>query len=104
MLELCGYPSPTGPALAIMPPPIVKPEFLVQGIPASRGIAYGPAFIYLKSDVEVPSYLIAAEKRGEEAIRFEQAILATREQIQGIRNEVEANLGAHEARIFDAHL
>ena len=67
MLELCGYPSPTGPALAIMPPPIVKPEFLVQGIPASRGIAYGPAFIYLKSDVEVPSYLIAAEKRGEEA-------------------------------------
>lgn len=104
MLEFCGYPSPTGPALAIMPPPIVKPEFFVQGIPASRGIAYGPAFIYLKSDVEVPSYLIAAEKRGEEAIRFEQAILATREQIQGIRNEVEANLGADEARIFDAHL
>lgn len=79
-------------------------EFQVQGISASLGIAYGPAFLYVKDDVEVPSYLVAKEKRAAEVTRFDHAILRTREQIQQIRDEVEKNLGPDEARIFDAHL
>ena len=81
-----------------------KTETLVQGISASQGIAYGQAFLYLQSDVEVPSYQVEPEKRMQEIARFDQAILVTRQQIQKIMSEVDKNLGADEAQIFDAHL
>jgi phosphoenolpyruvate-protein phosphotransferase (PTS system enzyme I) len=87
-----------------MPSSSSKPEFSVQGIAASRGIAYGQAFLYLTSDVEVPLYVVDADKRQAEIDRFDQALLHTRGQLQRIRDEVEVNLGAEEARIFDAHL
>jgi phosphoenolpyruvate-protein phosphotransferase (PTS system enzyme I) len=81
-----------------------KTETLVQGIAASQGIAYGQSFLYLQSDVEVPSYQVEPEKRMQEIARFDQAILVTRQQIQKIMSEVDKNLGAEEAQIFDAHL
>ena len=81
-----------------------KIETIVQGIAASQGIAYGQIFLYLQSDVEVPSYQVEAIKRLDEISRFDQAILVTRQQIQKIMAEVDKNLGPDEARIFDAHL
>lgn len=84
--------------------PSKKNEIVVQGISASQGIAYGPVFVYLQSDVEVPSYVVDPAKRMEEIARFEQALLLTRQQISKIQGEVEKNLGPDEARIFDAHL
>ncbi len=81
-----------------------KTELILQGISASNGIAYGPVFLYIKSDVEIPTYEVDADKRIEEIARFEHALLVTRQQIQKIQDEVEKNLGADEARIFDAHL
>ncbi len=79
-------------------------EIVVQGISASQGIAYGTVFVYLQSDVEVPSYQVDLEKRIEEIARFDQALLTTRQQIAKIQDEVEKNLGKAEALIFDAHL
>lgn len=81
-----------------------KKETIVHGISASQGIAYGQVFLYIQSDVEIPSYQVDADKRIEEIARFEHALLITRQQIQKIQDEVEKNLGADEARIFDAHL
>jgi phosphoenolpyruvate-protein phosphotransferase (PTS system enzyme I) len=81
-----------------------KPEFVVQGISASDGIAYGEIFLYLQTELEVPEYRVDAAKRVAEIGRFEQALVATRQQISKIKNEVEKNLGPDEARIFDAHL
>ncbi len=81
-----------------------KPETMVQGIAASQGIAYGQAFLYIQSDVEVPAYQVETDKHADEIARFEQAILVTRQQIQKIMSEVDKNLGSEEARIFDAHL
>ncbi len=81
-----------------------KSEVTVQGISASQGIAYGPIFVYIQSDVEVPEYQVDPEKRLDEVARFEQALVETRHQIQKIQGEVEKNLGSDEARIFDAHL
>jgi phosphotransferase system enzyme I (PtsI) len=81
-----------------------KNEIVVQGIAASQGISYGPVFVYIESNVEVPSYQVEPEKRIEEIARFEKALLATRQQIAKIQDEVEKNLGDDEARIFDAHL
>ncbi|MCX6952158.1 MAG: phosphoenolpyruvate--protein phosphotransferase [Verrucomicrobia bacterium] len=76
----------------------------MQGIAASQGIAYGQIFVYIQSDVEVPSYQVEAEKRIEEVSRFDRALITTRQQISKIQGEVEKNLGAEEALIFDAHL
>src|SRR3954471_7135293 len=81
-----------------------KNEIVVQGIAASQGIAYGQVFVYIQSDVEVPSYQVEPDKRLEEVARFDQALLVTRQQIAKIQDEVEKNLGAEEALIFDAHL
>ena len=81
-----------------------KNETTVQGIAASQGIAYGQVFVYIQSDVEVPSYQVELEKRPDEVARFEKALLVTRQQIAKIQDEVEKNLGSEEALIFDAHL
>jgi len=70
-----------------------KQEIVVQGISASQGIAYGTVFVYLQSDVEVPSYQVDGEKRIEEVARFDKALLTTRQQIAKIQDEVEKNLG-----------
>lgn len=84
--------------------PRAKTEITVQGIAASQGIAYGQIFVYLQSDVEVPSYQVEPEKRIDEVARFDRALVLTRQQISKIKNEVEKNIGPEEAAIFDAHL
>jgi phosphotransferase system enzyme I (PtsI) len=84
--------------------PNTKEELIVQGISASQGIAYGQIFVYLKSEVEIPSYQVDSDKRIDEIARFDKALLVTRQQIAKIQDEVEKNLGKNEALIFDAHL
>ena len=72
--------------------PRAKPEITVAGIPASQGIAYGQIFVYLQSDVEVPSYQVEPEKRIDEVARFDRALVVTRQQISKIKSEVEKNI------------
>ena len=81
-----------------------KEEILVQGIGASQGIAYGQIFVYIRSDVEIPSYQVDTARRIDEVARFDRALVLTRQQITRIKNEVEKNIGPEEAAIFDAHL
>jgi phosphoenolpyruvate-protein phosphotransferase len=81
-----------------------KNEIVVHGIAASQGIAYGQVFVYIQSNVEVPSYQVEPERRAAEVARFDKALLVTRQQIAKIQAEVEKNLGKEEALIFDAHL
>src|SRR4029077_21228275 len=81
-----------------------KKEVTVHGIAASQGIAYGEVFVYIQSDVEVPSYQVEPEPRIDEVARFDKELLLTRQQIAKIQDEVEKNLGPEEALIFDAHL
>lgn len=81
-----------------------KNEVTVQGIAASQGISYGQIFVYVQSDVAVPSYQVEPERRIDEVARFDRALVVTRQQISKIKNEVEKNIGPEEAAIFDAHL
>jgi phosphotransferase system enzyme I (PtsI) len=85
-----------------MEPP-AKSEFTIQGIAASRGIAYGQVFLYLQSELEIPRYTVDPDKRVAEIARFEQALLVTRQQISQVQAQVAKNLGEQEALIFDAH-
>ncbi len=80
-----------------------KSEIIVQGLAASRGIAYGQVFLYLQSELEIPRYTVDADKRVAEIARFEQALIVTRKQIAKIRDQVSKNLSEEEALIFDAH-
>jgi phosphotransferase system enzyme I (PtsI) len=83
--------------------PNTKSELVVQGIPASKGIAYGQVFLYLQSELEIPRYTVDADKRAAEVARFEQALVVTRQQISQIQAQVTKNLSEEEALIFDAH-
>jgi phosphotransferase system enzyme I (PtsI) len=80
-----------------------KTEIVVQGIAASKGIAYGQVFLYLQSELEVPRYTVDADKRVAEIARFEQALVTTRQQIAQVQQQVRRNLSEEEALIFDAH-
>ncbi|MBN2069759.1 MAG: phosphoenolpyruvate--protein phosphotransferase [Opitutales bacterium] len=80
-----------------------KEERILKGIPASPGVAHGPAFLFLKKELEIPSYQVPEDRREEEISRFEAAIVETRKQINTIRSEIEEKLGEDEAQIFDAH-
>ncbi len=74
------------------------------GIAASPGIAHGPVSLLRQREITVPSYRIRPDRMSEEIKRFENSLIATRKQIQEIRDEVQQSLGESEARIFDAHL
>jgi phosphotransferase system enzyme I (PtsI) len=78
-------------------------ELIIQGIAASKGIAYGQVFLYLQSELEVPRYTVDADKRVAEVARFEQSLVTTRQQISQIQALVTKNLSEEEALIFDAH-
>ncbi len=83
--------------------PSAQSELVIQGIAASKGIAYGQVFLYLQSELEIPRYTVDADKRGAEITRFEQALIVTRQQISQIQAQVTKNLSEEEALIFDAH-
>jgi phosphotransferase system enzyme I (PtsI) len=80
-----------------------KPEITIQGLAASKGIAYGQVFLYLQSELEIPRYTVDPDKRVAEIARFEQALILTRKQIASIQEQVSKNLSEEEALIFDAH-
>ena len=83
--------------------PNAKSELVIQGIAASKGIAYGQVFLYLQSELEILRYTVDPDKRPAEIARFEQALVVTRQQISKIQAQVTKNLGEEEALIFDAH-
>ncbi len=79
-------------------------EVEYTGIAASPGIAHGPVSLLREKKISVPKYKVSSNRLEKETERFDNALLATREQIQAIRDEVKNSLGEDEARIFDAHL
>lgn len=81
-----------------------KEQIVLRGVAASPGVAHGPAFVFMKSEVEVTSYSIPESHIESEKNRFERAIYQTRRQILDLRDQVASRLGEEEAAIFDAHL
>lgn len=79
-------------------------EIVLKGIPASPGICHGNAMLFAQNHVEIPIYDLHPEDIAKEKERFEKALIATREEIIEIRDQVSKSLGEGEALIFDAHL
>ncbi len=74
----------------------------MTGLPASPGVAVGPARRFRTPELEVPD----DPGRGPELERgaFEAAIEATRRDVEAQRRSVAGRAGAYRAAIFDAHL
>ena len=77
------------------------PEKILKGIPASEGIAIGPAYCYAQPELRIPVRLPEAAEREMERFQFarEQAHV----ELQGLYESVKARVGEHEACIFEAH-
>jgi phosphotransferase system enzyme I (PtsI) len=81
-----------------------KQEFIFRGIAVSPGVVHGRACLLSRLEPEIPSYPIDSDQVHEEIARFEDAIMATRQQIANLRDQVSQKLSEAEAQIFDAHL
>lgn len=77
------------------------PEKKCKGIPASDGIAVGPAFCYIPAELAVP--VCAAGSADEEISRFGAARERARVELQGLYEAIEKRAGSEEASIFLAH-
>ena len=82
----------------------VKPERCYQGIPVAPGIVEGTVFLHLTSTEQIPFRRIKEEEIATEIRRFEEALLATQEEILEIQQRIATLIGESNADLFDAHL
>lgn len=87
-----------------MTEPAVKEEIVLKGIGVSPGVAVGEAYFIAPETVRHVERDITEADIPREVVRFEQALVATRQQIREIQQKVGQALGAQNASIFDAHL
>ena len=71
------------------------------GIAASRGIAIGPAFRFRRADLRFERHTV--EDPAAEWVRFQAALETAREQLADVYAKAEAESGAEQAAIFQAH-
>lgn len=76
-------------------------EHILKGIPASDGIAIGPAYCYAQPKLSIPARV--PESIEHEMARFESACEQARRELSSLYTSVEARAGKQEASIFDAH-
>lgn len=77
---------------------------ILQGVPASPGIAIGKAFLYDKEDLGVQERPILPDEIDSEIERFRVALSEIGQELSVTRDRIERELGGEAARIFDAHL
>ena len=79
-------------------------ELRFKGIPASPGIAIGPANLFRKATPSIDERAIVAEDVLAETNRLEHSLARSRKELQKILTFAETKLGTEEAKIFEAQL
>ncbi len=79
-------------------------ERLFRGIAAAGGVVHARVLVLRQAAPEVAQRTIPEDGIEAERLRFQEALLETRRQIQKIQHKVSEAMGAQEAGIFDAHL
>jgi len=77
---------------------------IIHGIPGSQGIAIKKAYVFIENKPVVDRQHIVSEQIEGELTKLQQAMAASKQQIRGIRDKTEAQMGAEHAAIFDAHI
>jgi phosphotransferase system enzyme I (PtsI) len=79
-------------------------EVRFHGVGVAPGIARGVVYIHHPDDEEPAKHSIDDSEIGNEIVRFESALVATRAQILEMQQRIAEAIGAKDASIFDAHL
>lgn len=79
-------------------------ERVLKGIPVSAGVCHGKAFLLRRAEVSIPQHEVPESEVPNQIHRFEQALIATRQEILDVQKQVTNALGAKDASIFEAHL
>jgi phosphotransferase system enzyme I (PtsI) len=79
-------------------------ELELKGVGVSPGIISGPAFVLAPEDESVVVRDITPADVPHELHRYEQALVATRQQIRDLQHRMTESLGKESAEIFEAHL
>lgn len=87
-----------------MIPSIIPTEVVLRGIPAAPGIAFGPAYLFRRSEQAVEERRLAPPDVDAELLRLEGAIERSKKELTKILDFAEKKLGAAQAKIFEAQL
>ena len=79
------------------------PEKVFNGVPASGGIAIGPAHLYRPQGLSPSRRNLKTGEVKEELARFQGAMIKTRTQISDLEAKMKEKLGEEHAAIFGAH-
>lgn len=74
---------------------------IIQGLPASPGVAVGPAWIFQSLNLNVERYKIRDAQ--SEINRFQIALVQAKKQLADIHTRAVKSIGEKEAAIFNAH-
>ncbi|MBK1790740.1 phosphoenolpyruvate--protein phosphotransferase [Persicirhabdus sediminis] len=81
-----------------------KKEIIIQGTPASPGIAFAPVHCVARGFSAPEVYEIEDQHVATEQQRFERALELTKIQIDELQTKIEQLSGEGEGKIFEAHL
>jgi len=79
-------------------------NIFLEGIPASPGIVIGQIFVIDRNELKVNKRAIKEDEISSEIMRFEDALMKTREEILGVKELIQKDLDIKHAEIFNAHL
>lgn len=79
-------------------------EIFHHGQGVSNGVVYGPAYVITADALRVPQRTISEDEVKAELSRFEEALAATRADIERVKSALVRANKSDEAAIFDSHI
>ncbi len=79
-------------------------EKILHGVPASKGVAIGRAFLYEVKKTEVFQTPILSVYLKDEVMRFEKAIAKTKEELHKIKEQINKEIGEDFGQFLDAQI
>jgi len=80
-------------------------ERVFQGIGVSPGVVRGRILVYRTAEEVIPEYEITADQIPQEILRFEKALIKTREQLHAIQERIASHVGSTgPSSIMEVHL
>ena len=79
-------------------------SIVLHGVAAGKGIAIGHAHLITRGAAEVPQYDIDPDKLDAEVTRFDNAIKATRKELEQLRGAIPENAPTELGAFISLHL
>lgn len=76
----------------------------MHGVAVSGGISIGFAHLVSHATLEVPHYVLPKELLADEMVRFDEAVLATRKEMESMRAHIPASAPPEVEAFLDVHL